>query len=94
MPNTKPVIDQPALVAAQIEKARRLGLARVFPVAAVSMASQGESLTDFAALAAAGAVAFSDDGRPVKTAGLLRRGLRAQPRTWACPSASTAKIPA
>ena len=53
MPNTKPVIDQPALVTAQIEKARRLGLARVFPVAAVSMASQGESLTDFAALVAA-----------------------------------------
>ena len=75
MPNTKPVIDQPELVAAQIEKARRLGLARVFPVAAVSMASQGESLTDFAALVAAGAVAFSDDGRPVKTAGLLRRAL-------------------
>jgi dihydroorotase len=73
MPNTKPVIDQPEMVAAQIEKARGLGLARVFPVAAVSMASQGESLTDLPALVAAGAVAFSDDGRPVKTAGLLRR---------------------
>jgi dihydroorotase len=75
MPNTKPVTDQPELVAAQIENARRLGLARVFPVAAVSMASDGESLTDFAALMAAGAVAFSDDGRPVKTAGLLRSAL-------------------
>jgi dihydroorotase len=75
MPNTKPVIDQPEFVAAQIEKARGLGLARVFPVAAVSMGSQGESLTDFRALVAAGAVAFSDDGRPVKTAGLLRRAL-------------------
>ncbi len=75
MPNTKPVIDQPELVAAQIEKARRLGLARVFPVAAVSLASQGEELADLAALHAAGAVAFSDDGRPVKTAGLLRRAL-------------------
>jgi len=75
MPNTKPVIDRPELVRTQIEKARGLGLARVFPVAAVSMASQGESLTDFAALLAAGAVAFSDDGRPVKTAGLLRRAL-------------------
>jgi dihydroorotase len=75
MPNTKPVIDQPDLVAAQIAKARALGLARVFPVAAVSMASQGESLTDFAALVRAGAVAFSDDGRPVRTAGLLRRAL-------------------
>jgi len=75
MPNTKPVIDRPELVRAQIEKARGLGLARVFPVAAVSMASQGESLTDFGALLAAGAVAFTDDGRPVKTAGLLRRAL-------------------
>ncbi|MBZ5670853.1 MAG: dihydroorotase [Acidobacteriia bacterium] len=75
MPNTKPVIDRPELVRAQIEKARSLGLARLFPVAAVSMASQGESLTDVAALVAAGAAAFSDDGRPVKTAGLLRRAL-------------------
>lgn len=75
MPNTKPVIDRPELVRAQIEKARSLGLARLYPIAAVSMASQGESLTDVAALVAAGAVAFSDDGRPVKTAGLLRRAL-------------------
>jgi dihydroorotase len=75
MPNTKPVIDQPALVAAQIEKARKLGLARIFPVAAVSYGSNGEELTDFPALNAAGAVAFSDDGRPVKTAGLLRQAL-------------------
>ncbi len=75
MPNTKPVIDRPELVRAQIEKASALGLARIFPVAAVSMASQGESLTDVAALVAAGAVAFTDDGRPVKTAGLLRRAL-------------------
>lgn len=75
MPNTKPVIDRPELVRAQIERARSLGLARLYPVAAVSMASQGESLTDVAALVAAGAVAFSDDGRPVKTAGLLRRAL-------------------
>jgi len=73
MPNTKPVIDRPHLVAAQIAKARRLGLAQVFPVAAVSLSSEGETLADFAALVAAGAVAFSDDGRPVKTAGLLRR---------------------
>jgi len=75
MPNTKPVIDRPELVRSQIEKAQRLGLARLFPIAAVSMASQGESLTDLAALVSAGAVGFSDDGRPVKNAGLLRRAL-------------------
>jgi dihydroorotase len=75
MPNTRPVIDRPEHVRAMIDKARRIGLARVFPIAAVSMGSQGESLTDFQGLAAAGAVAFSDDGRPVKTAGLLKRAL-------------------
>jgi dihydroorotase len=75
MPNTKPVIDRPELVRAMIDKAQRMGLARVLPIAALSMASQGESLTDFAKLLAAGAVGFSDDGKPVKTAGLLRRAL-------------------
>lgn len=75
MPNTKPVIDRPELVRAAIEKSRRIGLARVLPIAAVTMGSQGESLTDFRALLEAGAVGFSDDGRPVKTAGLLRRAL-------------------
>lgn len=75
MPNTKPIIERPELVRATIEKAQILGLARVFPIAAVSMGSQGESLVDMAPLVAAGAVAFSDDGRPVKTAGLLRRAL-------------------
>ncbi len=75
MPNTKPVTDRPELVRAMIDKAQRIGLARVLPIAAVSMGSQGQSLTDLHALAAAGAVAFSDDGRPVKTAGLLKRAL-------------------
>jgi dihydroorotase len=75
MPNTKPIIDRPELVRATIEKAQKLGLARVFPIAAVSMESQGESLVDMAGLVATGAVAFSDDGRPVKTAGLMRRAL-------------------
>jgi len=76
MPNTKPILDRPELIRSQIEKAQRLGLARLLPIAAVSMGSQGESLTDFAALLAAGVVAFSDDGRPVKTAGLLKRALK------------------
>jgi dihydroorotase len=75
MPNTKPVIDRPELVRTTIDKARKIGLARVFPIATVSMESLGESLTDLATLKAAGAVAFSDDGRPVKTAGLMRRAM-------------------
>jgi len=75
MPNTRPVNDRPELTQAMIAKSRSFGLSRVFPIAAVSLASEGETLTDFAALLAAGAVAFSDDGRPVKTAGLMKRAL-------------------
>jgi dihydroorotase len=75
MPNTQPVNDRAETTRLVIEQTRRLGLARVFPIAAVSMASQGESLTDFKALVGAGAVGFSDDGRPVKTAGLLKRAM-------------------
>jgi dihydroorotase len=75
MPNTFPVIDQARAVDTIIEKASRLGLARVFPIAAASFGSDGETLTDFAELVDAGAVAFSDDGKPLKTAALLETAL-------------------
>ena len=75
MPNTSPVIDSVDLVRATLEKAANLGLARVFPIAAVSLGSLGETLVDMSTLVAAGAVAFSDDGRPVKTAGLMRQAM-------------------
>jgi len=76
MPNTQPPIDCAERVRAAIDKARRIALARLFPIAAVSVGSQGEKLTDLRALVAAGAVGFSDDGRPVKTAELLREAMR------------------
>ena len=80
MPNTQPVNDRTESTEAMIQRARDLGLARLFPVAAVSFGSEGEDLTDFRALVAAGAVAFSDDGRPVKTARLMRKAMEmAQP---------------
>lgn len=75
MPNTSPVNDRPQSTQALIERAQHINLARVFPIAAVSPRSDGDALTDFRALRDAGAVAFSDDGRPVKTAGLMRRAL-------------------
>src|SRR5438046_6755636 len=62
MPNTRPVNDCVEATRALIERARQVGLARVFPIAAVSAGSEGETLTDFSSLAKAGAVAFSDDG--------------------------------
>ena len=76
MPNTQPVNDCPDATRAMIAGAQKLGLARVLPIAAVSLGSAGESLTDLPALVGAGAVAFSDDGRPVKTAGLLQRAMK------------------
>jgi dihydroorotase len=76
MPNTQPVNDRPESTRAMIKRAQEIGLARVLPIAAVSLGSGGESLSDFTALAEAGAVAFSDDGRPVKTAGLLRQAMK------------------
>lgn len=75
MPNTQPVNDRAEFTRALVDKANRLGLARVFPIAAVSIGSAGDALTDFPALVAAGAAAFSDDGRPVKTAALMRQAL-------------------
>lgn len=75
MPNTVPALDEPARLAWVAERARRAGLARVHPVAAISVGLEGRRLTDFAALVEAGAVAFTDDGRPVPEAGLMRRAL-------------------
>ena len=75
MPNTVPALDEPARIVWVLERARRTGLARVHPVAAITLGLLGERLTEMAALAEAGAVAFSDDGRPVMHAGLMRRAL-------------------
>ena len=75
MPNTRPSLDEPARVVWVLERARQTGLARVHPVAAITLGLAGERLTDLAALVEAGAVAFSDDGRPVTDSGLMRHAL-------------------
>lgn len=75
MPNTVPPLDEPGRLYYVAEKARRAGLARVHPVAAITLGLAGERLSDLAALVEAGAVAFSDDGRPVMHAGLMRHAL-------------------
>lgn len=66
MPNTDPVCDSPEIVA-DIKNRSASSRARVYPVAAVTKSLMGEELTDFAALKAAGAVAVSNDGRPVSS---------------------------
>jgi dihydroorotase len=75
MPNTDPVNDQAAVTELILARARATGLARVYPIGAVSVGSRGEALTEIGDLKAAGCVALSDDGRPIATALLLRRAL-------------------
>ena len=71
MPNTKPVTDSPEVISYILEKAKDCP-AKVVPIAAITKGQNGEILTDFAALKAAGAGALSDDGKPVATAKLMQ----------------------
>lgn len=74
MPNTSPAADSPEVIEEILAKAAKAD-ARVYPVAAVTSSLAGHALTDFAALKAAGAVAVSDDGRPVPTGEMMRRAM-------------------
>ena len=75
MPNTKPVNDNAAVTELVLARAAAAGLARVYPVGAISKGSKGEELAEYGELAAAGCVALSDDGHPVSSAALMRRAL-------------------
>ena len=75
MPNTDPVVDSASVLRALVEQALDEALVPTGFTAAISKGQRGEELTEMAELAAAGAVAFTDDGRPVASAGLLRRAL-------------------
>jgi len=84
MPNTCPVNDNTAVTRFILEAARAAGLARVYPVGAISMGSLGQNLSEYGDQKEAGAVAFSDDGRPVMNPMLMRRALE-YARTFALP---------
>ncbi|MEM5789423.1 MAG: dihydroorotase, partial [Syntrophobacteraceae bacterium] len=75
MPNTHTVNDCGAITQFIIERARELGSCRVFPVAAISSGLEGKNLAEYGELREFGAVAVSDDGRPVMNALLMRRAL-------------------
>ncbi|MEI6668310.1 MAG: dihydroorotase [Acidobacteriota bacterium] len=75
MPNTNPVNDNASVTRFILKQAAAADLARVYPIGAVSHGSNGEHLAEIADMREAGCVAFSDDGRPVATAGLMRRAL-------------------
>jgi dihydroorotase len=75
MPNTDPVNDHAGITQFILKKAAEAGLARVYPIGAVSLGQRGDQLAELGEQKAAGCVAFTDDGRPVATALLMRRAL-------------------
>lgn len=75
MPNTQPTVDTPETVRYIREKAQSAD-ARVYVAAAITKGLKSEELNDLAALKSAGAVALSDDGRPVVNTLLMARALR------------------
>jgi dihydroorotase len=76
MPNTDPVVDSSAVLGSLVEAARREAEVRVGFLAAITRGQEGAELTEMAELADAGAVGFSDDGRPLAAPGLMRRALQ------------------
>jgi dihydroorotase len=75
MPNTRPVNDNASITRYVVEKSREAGLARVYPVGAITRASSGEELAEMADMKEAGAVAVSDDGRPVMNSQVMRHAM-------------------
>jgi dihydroorotase len=75
MPNTDPVNDNPAVTRFIIEKGQAARLANVFPIGALSKGSGGRELAEMGEMKTAGIVAVSDDGRPVASAGMMRRAM-------------------
>ncbi len=72
MPNTRPALDDPAVLRALAEEIARHARCRVYPVAAITRGREGAVACDFPALAASGAVAFSDDGDTVRAERVMR----------------------
>lgn len=84
MPNTDPVTDNQAAVGFIIRQAQRADAARVHVIGAISVGQMGEALAEFGEMVAAGAVAMSDDGKPVVSAHLMRTALE-YARTFGIP---------
>ncbi|HUA90921.1 MAG TPA: dihydroorotase [Terracidiphilus sp.] len=79
MPNTTPVNDS-AEITRWMQAPERGAQVRVFPIAAATRGSKGDTINDFAALKSAGAVAVTDDGRPILKDGVMRESLAAAAR--------------
>jgi len=78
MPNTDPVVDETPVLRSLVEAAGREATIPTGFLASITIGLQGRDLTEMAALADAGALGFTDDGKPVVSAGILRRALAYQ----------------
>lgn len=76
MANTNPVVDNVETIKYELDKAAAIGKILICPIAAASFGLNGEELTDFNALKEAGAIAFSDDGKPFWNLDLFRKALQ------------------
>src|SRR5690606_1466697 len=74
MPNTNPALDTPERVADVVERAARLPV-RVYPIGAISIGRAGTEQADWAGMAAAGAIGFSDDGDSTRSSAVMRQAL-------------------
>jgi dihydroorotase len=92
MPNTDPVTDNQAAVGFIVRQSGRAGLTRVHPIGAISLGQKGERLAEFGEMVGAGAVAVSDDGRPVVSGHLMRTALE-YARTFGIPVADHCEDP-
>ena len=92
MPNTDPVTDNQAAVGFIVRQAQRANAARVYPIGAISVGQKGEALAEFGEMVGAGAVAVSDDGKPVVSAQLMRSALE-YARTFGIPVADHCEEP-
>ncbi|HEX9691118.1 MAG TPA: dihydroorotase [Gemmatimonadales bacterium] len=93
MPNTDPVTDNQAAVGFILKQAREANAARVYPIGAVTVGQRGERLAEIGKMVAAGAVAVSDDGRPVLSSHLMRTALE-YAQTFGVPVADHCEDPA
>lgn len=75
MANTEPPVDNPAVVEYIVAKAKAEAVVNILPVAAITKGLKGEELAEMGRCFAEGAIAFSDDGRPVMRADVMRRVL-------------------
>jgi dihydroorotase len=92
MPNTDPVTDNQAAVGFIARQATRAGKARVYPIGAITLGQKGQQLAEFGEMVAAGAVAVSDDGKPVVSSHMMRTALE-YARTFGIPVADHCEDP-